>query len=109
MARAVVGVNRKAADATVRALTRLGRIEDCDAAAVAAVRALASAVDAEPGNASLWREYRAALDTLAGVGARDGGGDELDRVIEAIRSGAQVGDRQDSGPRDTRRRGGAGR
>lgn len=43
------------------------RLDESHAALVALARGLAGAVDAEPGNAALWREYRAAVTTLGQV------------------------------------------
>ena len=56
--------NLEAAQVTLRALRDSGRLELVDEARVAALLSLAAAVDAEPANASLWREYRAAEVTL---------------------------------------------
>ena len=52
--------NVAAADLTIDALRAAGRLETIDKARVTAFRSLARAVDADPSNASLWREYRAA-------------------------------------------------
>ena len=49
---------------TLRELRRLGRIEKVDAAAVQALRSMASALDGDPSNAALWRQYREALREL---------------------------------------------
>jgi Spy/CpxP family protein refolding chaperone len=49
---------------TLKELRRLGRIEKIDAAAVQALRSMAFALDAEPQNAALWRQYREALREL---------------------------------------------
>jgi hypothetical protein len=66
--------NRAALEAS---LTALGGLTDRHGALVAAARSLAVAVDAEQGNASLWREYRAALAVLLEVGL---GVDDVDSV-----------------------------
>ena len=58
-------------DQTLRELRRLGRLEKIDAAAVQMLRSMAHALDADPGNAALWRQYREALRELA---ADDGSG-----------------------------------
>jgi uncharacterized protein YjiS (DUF1127 family) len=52
---------------TLRAIA--GRLDDSHAALVALARGLAAAVDAEPGNAALWREYRATVVALGQVSA----------------------------------------
>jgi len=49
---------------TLKELRRLGRIEKIDAAAVQALRSMAFALDADPANAALWRQYREALREL---------------------------------------------
>lgn len=56
--------NLEAAQATLKALRDGGRLEPIDEARVAALLTLAAAVDDDPANASLWREYRAAEATL---------------------------------------------
>jgi hypothetical protein len=84
--------NTAAVAVTVAALRRAGRIEDVDVAVVTAVERLAEAVDAEPSNASLWREFRAALADLRGVGADDSDRDEISEIIEALRGGSEMGD-----------------
>lgn len=85
-------MNLSAIDETVAALQSLGRLEDVDAATVEAARSLAVAVDEQPGNASLWREYQAAVRSLREVGADDGTGHDIDAIIAAIRGDAPVGD-----------------
>lgn len=64
-----LGPNRKAADATVRTLKSLGRLEDVDAALVTAFRMLAEGVDCDPTNSGLWNQYRAAEVALRAVGS----------------------------------------
>lgn len=60
--------NTAGLEKTLKALTTAGRLEDADQALVALTRSLAAALDAEPENAALAREYRAALSSLATVG-----------------------------------------
>jgi hypothetical protein len=60
---------------TLKELRRLGRVEKIDAAAVQALRSMARALDAEPQNAALWRQYREALRELTADDS-DGGFDE---------------------------------
>jgi len=74
--------NAEAAEKTLKALELLGRLEDVDAAKVQTVRALAHAVDADPMNASLWREYRAALRDME---VADGGIDEFEQLLAQLR------------------------
>jgi len=49
---------------TLKELRRLGRVEKIDAAQVQALRSMARALDADPWNAALWRQYREALREL---------------------------------------------
>ena len=103
----MAGRNRKAVDATIAALRSLGRLEPVDDALIVAARSLADAVDAEPGHASLWREYRSALSDLRGAGGSDETDDEFESVLAALRP--QVGDGAEPGeakPRGQRRGGG---
>lgn len=82
------GRNRTAVEAMVKALRDGGRLEQVDEARVIAACALADAVDADPTNASLWREYRAALETLRLV--EDGGPDDFAQLLANL--SAEVGD-----------------
>ena len=87
------GRNRTAVEETVEALMAAGRLEGVDSARVAMVRALADAVDADPTNASLWREYRAAEISLREVGQVDDDG--FKELLESLSS--SVGDKADAG------------
>jgi len=69
---------------TVDALRAAGRLENVDAATVAVAEGLAAAVDADPTNASLWRELRAAVETLRGVGAESSTDDAFAQAIASI-------------------------
>lgn len=59
--------NQSALELVIGALRHAGRIERIDEAVVMAARALAAQVDEHPDNAALWREYRAAEQTLRGI------------------------------------------
>lgn len=59
-AKPVYGRNRSAVEEMLAAMRGAGLLEGIDAARVAMLQALSDAVDMEPTNASLWREYRAA-------------------------------------------------
>lgn len=83
--------NVEAVAATLTAMREAGRLDATDSATVVVAESLARAVDDDPGNASLWREFRAALNDLRGVGASDADRDEISQIIEALRSGSQVG------------------
>jgi len=78
------GRNRTAIEEMLAALTDAGRLENVDSARVAMVRALADAVDQDPTNASLWREYRAAEISLREVGVSDDDG--FKELLESLSS-----------------------
>jgi len=83
--------NRIAADATITALRSAGRLELIDSARIAMLQTLADGVDADPVNASLWREYRAAETALREV--TDDGTDELAEILSRLST--PVGDAED--------------
>ena len=83
-----VGPNRKAINATVRDLRTGGHLAPHHEALVQLALSLAGAVDAEPDNASLWREYRGAVTDLARL-VRDEG-DAFADLIGRLRT--PVGD-----------------
>ncbi len=56
--------NRGQLEQTLKELRRQERIGKVDAAAVQALRSMAFALDGDPGNAALWRQYREALREL---------------------------------------------
>jgi hypothetical protein len=66
---------------TLDVLAGLGRIDPIDAARVALVKGLAAAVDCDPLNASLWKQYREALADLLETEATDG----TDSLYAALR------------------------
>ena len=65
------GRNRTAVESMLVSMRDAGRLENVDSARVAMVQALADAVDQDPTNASLWREYRAAEASLRENTAHD--------------------------------------
>ena len=67
----VYGRNRTAVEEMLAAMRGAGLLEGIDAARVAMLQALADAVDVEPTNASLWREYRAAESSIRENTAHD--------------------------------------
>ena len=72
--------NRGQLEQTLKELRRLGRLEKIHAAAVQALRSMAWALDADPGNAALWRQYLGALGELTAdddAGSLDGALDDL--------------------------------
>ena len=97
--------NVQAVAMTVANLRTRGVLADTHEALVQAASSLAQAVDLDPGNAALWREYRAVVNTLTEIGADDGGqADEVQLIIAALRGPAAVVDAEDE-PADARRRG----
>jgi len=76
---------RSAVDATIKAMRDAGRLEEVDQAQVTTAQALADAVDAAPGVASLWREFQSALVALRhiGEGAPD---DSLASLLDKLRA-----------------------
>lgn len=92
------GRNRTAVELTIRALSALGRLSDVDEARVAIVRALADAVDVEPLNASLWREFRAAESDLRELTNNDD--DDFTALLQSLSS--EVGDTKKAGARKPR-------
>jgi len=90
----MAGRNRTAVDLTIDALRHLGRLDQIDESLVAAAESLADAVDADPGHASLWREYRAAITELRSVGHVEDNDDD-DEFYELLNFISEVGDRED--------------
>ena len=82
------GRNRTAVELMLEALRGSGKLENVDAARATAAQALADAVDSDPSNASLWREYRASLEMLRLLS--DGSVDEFANLLESLSS--EMGD-----------------
>lgn len=74
----VDGPNRSAAEATVTTLAE--QVTDGDLALVTGFVMLAEAVDADPTNAALWGQYRAAEAAVREVASR-GDDDEFSRIM----------------------------
>ncbi len=81
MARQVTAVNR-----TLRALREAGRLTPEHEALVALAKGLAAAVDSEPNNASLWKEYRAAIGVLTEVGVGNDVDDDTKQFLVSIQT-----------------------
>lgn len=73
-----MATNVEALTVTLCELRRMGRFEQVDAARLQALGSMAGALDLDPSNAALWRQYREALRELT---ADDSDG----TVDEAIR------------------------
>jgi hypothetical protein len=82
--------NLSATNATLRELRRLGRLEKIDASWVQALRSMARALDDNPSNAALWRQYLAATADL--LGADDDADSSLNAALKEIRGAAEMGD-----------------
>lgn len=65
------GENRRAIDATLAELERMGRLEKVDTAKVQMVRSMADALDAKPWNSQMWKEYRETIEGLVARGDDD--------------------------------------
>lgn len=89
----MTGLNRTAIDKTVEALRTLGRIDPVDEAIVVTAEGLADAVDNDSLNASLWREYRAAVQDLMEVGRDENDDNSWFDIIDALHP--QMGDFED--------------
>lgn len=78
------GENARAAEATLAELDRMGRLEDVDAARVQAIKSMARALDDNPFNSQMWREYREALEALSRDDSDNDGA--LEAILEELRS-----------------------
>jgi hypothetical protein len=96
--------NHQAAMLMVKALRALGRVEPVDEAMVMSVLSLAVSVDGAPDNASLWREYRSAIADLRNIGGSNEQGNEIEKLIEALRGGPEVRDAPPPKPKQSRPR-----
>ena len=92
-------------EATIAALLAESRLTEAHEGLIEVARGLAEAVEGELGNASLWREYRAALASL--MEAESGGDDdETQSFLLTLRT--PVGDGKNAKPKNPRTRGGGG-
>jgi hypothetical protein len=88
---AVRTTNRGQLEQTLKELRRLGRLGKIRAAAVQALRSMAAALDADPGNAALWRQYLGALRELTADDDDGAAGDVLDELFAEVRDPAEAG------------------
>lgn len=77
------GPNAQAIAVTLAELKRMGRLEKIDAARVQALRSIAVALDENPFNSQMWREYREAIEGLA---ADDSGDESVADLIGELSS-----------------------
>lgn len=94
----MAGRNERAVNATLRELKADGSLDAVPKALVELVKSLASAVDVEPGNAALFREYRASLDDLREAASAAPDDDTADFLIsiQTPRGRAKVVDAAES-------------
>lgn len=75
--------NGQAIEVTLAELQRAGRLETIDAARVQALRTMAAALDLNPFNGQMWREYREGLEGLMSDGGDEGA---LEALLEQLSS-----------------------
>jgi hypothetical protein len=75
------GPNAKAIDVTLGELRRGGRLEKIDEARVVALRSMAAALDQNPFNSQMWREYREAIE---GLTRNDGDSSSVDDLLDEL-------------------------
>lgn len=75
------GPNSRAIEETLAELKRMGRLEKVDAAKVQALRSMAEALDLNPFNSQMWKEYR---EAIGGLTADDRGSDSIDELIDEL-------------------------
>jgi hypothetical protein len=78
---AAAGPNAKAVEVTLGELRRMGRLEPVDEARVQGLRSIAAALDQNPFNSQMWREYR---EAIVGLTANDGDSDSVDRLLDEL-------------------------
>lgn len=76
-----LGANGKAIEETLSELKQMGRLEKIDAARVQALRSMAKALDLNPFNSQMWREYR---EAIGGLTADDRGSDSIDELLDEL-------------------------
>ena len=84
------GANLRAVEETIAALSQAGRLEPVDAALVQMLRSMAAALDANPFNSQMWKEYREAIEGLRADDGDDGDVQALlDRLSAPVRDTSQ--------------------
>jgi soluble cytochrome b562 len=81
------GENRRAVDATIAELQRLGQVKPADAARIQALRSIADTLDMRPTNSQMWKEYREGLEELMGRGDDS---DQQDAIVAKLRTPLRV-------------------
>lgn len=102
------GPNRSAADALVAHMRGREAVSPADEAHLVAAVMLGESVDADPTNAALWAQYRAALDVVKAVGDV-GDDDTFTRLLAELGAApvrdSTVAESADSGSADRASRG----
>jgi hypothetical protein len=76
--------NAAGLERTIKALS--AHLDEEDEALIALARGLAGAVDADPANAALWREYRAAVGALVEAGTDHDVDDDTKAFLFEVRT-----------------------
>ena len=79
----VAGPNGRAIEVTLSELNRMGRLERVDEARVQAVRSMAEALDLNPFNSQMWKEYR---EAIGGLVVDDSGSDSISELLDDLSS-----------------------
>ena len=86
MPKSGASTNAQAIAITLGEVERMGRLEKIDAAQVQALRSMAAALDENPYNTQMWREYREAIKELTADDSDDGGyRDLVDELSPPVR------------------------
>lgn len=83
-----------AIERTLVELDRLGRFEEIDAARIQALRSMAAALDSNPFNSQMWREFRESLNEI--VRADDDADDDLAAALAQIAGATPMGNAETS-------------
>lgn len=70
---------------TIAQLREMGRFEKVDAARLQMVRSMARALDYDPSNAALWRQYREALKELTADDSSESVDDAISGLFGSVR------------------------
>lgn len=81
-ASAPAGANALAIGTTLAELRRMGRLEKINAAQVQALRSMAEALDQNPFNSQMWKEYREAIGGL--TASDDSGSSAVDDLLNEL-------------------------
>lgn len=86
--RSATGPNAHAIAITLSELRRIGRLEKIDEARIQALKSMAEALDQNPFNSQMWREYREAIGGLTADDSNAGSSvvdDLLDELSAPVR------------------------